>query len=70
MVAPYSGIREEKDEFLQNDLIKSLKDKELLIYSTIPSRAGIAYCRLVKMGYPHIKKCDIDEQELDNMIYK
>lgn len=51
-------------------MIKSLKGKELLIYSTIPSRAGIAYCRLVEMGYPHIKKCDIDEQELDNMIHK
>ena len=67
---PIPELGEENDETWENDLIKSLKGKELLIYSTIPSRAGIAYCRLVKMGYPHIKKCVANDKKLNEMIQK
>jgi len=57
-------------ESWENGLIKSLEGKEILVYCSSPKRAVIAYCRLLQMGYPNVKRFIIDQKELKELDLK
>lgn len=67
---PIPELGDENNVDWQNDLIKSLKDKEILVYCKFPNRAVIAYCRLLKEGYPKVKRCLLNQKEVEELNSK